>query len=230
MRMKILKEEKSVFSESEPFYMPKTIEQVLKESHKIYLFHQLKSIDNSLANMYYGGLYVLEDNLNPERCVLCAHSFRELMEKLPNFVDLPSFAEGPSLMDKVRELEAVWEAYLENKNSHLKRLLTKLEAFFEWLKQNRPKRKEEVRKLLNKLDPYKLGLPKKIEDLRIREWLEIREFFNNVAHHRRKTEKVEFYQWLNAFDRILLDYFKPKTFEEMNEIEEIVKEIETEDE
>jgi hypothetical protein len=48
-----------------------------------------------LRVMYLGALYVLRSD-NPDRFALGAHSIRELIEKLPDHVDLPAAARsGP---------------------------------------------------------------------------------------------------------------------------------------
>lgn len=43
--------------------------------------------DPSLKDIYVGAFAVLEDSTNPEFVVQCAHSFRELIEKLPTIAD-----------------------------------------------------------------------------------------------------------------------------------------------
>ena len=42
-----------------------------------------------LETMYIGGLTVLRDEANPDRFALCAHSLRELIEKLPEHFSVP---------------------------------------------------------------------------------------------------------------------------------------------
>ena len=46
--------------------------------------------DPHLGVMYLGGLHVLRQEGNPDREALAAHAIRELMEKLPQFVDVPT--------------------------------------------------------------------------------------------------------------------------------------------
>lgn len=55
--------------------LDKDIEEVLSER------------DSSLKDIYVGAFAVLEDSTNPEFIVQCAHSFRELIEKLPKIAD-----------------------------------------------------------------------------------------------------------------------------------------------
>ena len=40
--------------------------------------------------MYLGALMVFDQGGNPDRLALAAHSFRELMEKLPRYIDVPA--------------------------------------------------------------------------------------------------------------------------------------------
>jgi hypothetical protein len=68
--------------------------------------------------MYAGGaLHVLQSS-NPDRTALAAHGIRELIEKLPDHIDVASAVTGdalkqpkrpPSLTVQVRELEQQWK-------------------------------------------------------------------------------------------------------------------------
>jgi len=53
------------------------------------LNHSLGKKDSRLSKMYLGGLFALNQYNNPDKLCLCAHSMRELMEKLPEYLDIP---------------------------------------------------------------------------------------------------------------------------------------------
>jgi hypothetical protein len=57
----------------------------------------LLKLSAEIARMYIGALVVLADQDNPDRFAQCAHSLRELMEKLPEYFDVPAKARMESL-------------------------------------------------------------------------------------------------------------------------------------
>ena len=213
------------------------------EPHQGEILKGLMSMNKALGLMYLGALRVLHDGRNPDRLALAAHSMRELMEKLPRHPNTEVKSGNISLKEKVRQLEENWNECCKNskcydsKNSHwsgvidkhLEKLLRALYEFFIWVKKHRPRRKEEIADVLRKLDPLKIPLPDPIESLRIREWIEIKEFFINVSHHRQDTELSEFKKWLYALERILLDFLYPRVTEDAREIDKIIEEVEAND-
>src|SRR5438105_2713154 len=98
----------------------------------------------TLASMYAGGLLVMRQGPNPERLVLAAHSFRELMEKLPPSFDVPDPRGPRDLGSEVKNLRAKWDAMMGKTKCReeavwcgeldgpLRGVLRDLEAFFEW--------------------------------------------------------------------------------------------------
>ncbi len=83
-----------------------------------FLYEALSERDTQLANeqgkkladMYLGALRVLADEHNPDRLPLAAHGIRELLEKLPRYLKVPTQAAAPkklpSLKEKVQHLHA----------------------------------------------------------------------------------------------------------------------------
>ena len=74
--------------------------------HQRALLKALETKDKALGSMYYGALKVMNDNGNPDRFALAAHSIRELMEKLPYYLELRLKATKETLKEKVRQLES----------------------------------------------------------------------------------------------------------------------------
>ena len=145
------------------------------------LYEALVKKDQRLANMYLGSLLVLNHTHNPEHLAHASHSLRELMEKLPMYLDMPVPTQLPTLKVKVQQLSQVWDHTHRNSTCRgnpgwqgsidkpLLKLLTKMEEFFGWFATERPTRKQRTSKILRNLDPIGLPLPKPIEDLRIEE-------------------------------------------------------------
>jgi len=209
-------------------------------SHQLVLYQALKKKNNSLASMYYGALKVLNDVDNPERFILAAHGIRELMEKILQYLDVDVKVLKERLKDKVREVEKIWDSCCKQSrcydssdwngyiDAHLKNFLKYISNFFEWFKKYYPKRRSEITKIIRELDFMEIPLPKPIEDLKIKEWNYLWNFFIAVSHHHKDVEKKEFDKWLLAFERFLLNYLYPRTFDDFEKIDEIIKEVEKE--
>lgn len=200
----------------------------------------LSQKDGRLAEMYLGALIVLEDQNNPDKLAQACHSLRELMEKIPRWYEaVPAAEQLPTLGVKVRELATAWERMLRNSvnkssggwagniDKSLEKFLRGLEEFFDWFKKNKPMRGHRAAGLLRKLDPMGLPLPKKIEELRVKEWSECREYFENVAHHNISASLEEIGGWLRFLEGFLLDLVRPRTFEKHDRFDAIIKRGET---
>ncbi|RMG26829.1 MAG: hypothetical protein D6724_00970 [Armatimonadetes bacterium] len=187
--------------------------------------------------MYRGGLAVLDDTANPERFAQCAHSMRELMEKLPEFFDVPTKAQKESLKGKVREIEDAHSRVRGNTRCfsptngwhgdidiHLRRYLVRLDRFFKWFTSHHPRRRDELHSALARLDGSGRALPSPLASLNVQAWDRKRDYFQSVAHHRRAANEAEFQQWLGALERFLLDRLVPRTFDDFAEIDALLEE------
>jgi hypothetical protein len=201
----------------------------------------LEQRDKRLAEFYLGALRVLADRENPDRFSLCAHGLRELMEKLPEYLDVPSIAQRESLKPKVRQVEDVWLGVQVHSScfaagnwegtidAHLRKLLSHLGSFFEWFAQHNPRRKQEMQSALVILEGSGRSLPPVLADLNVSAWEAKRDFFVNVAHHRKMVGDKEFGTWLEALERFLLDRLIPRTFDEYAKVDALVDEEEHRD-
>jgi hypothetical protein len=199
------------------------------------LHRALGKTKTELADMYYGALSVLSQIENPDRLALAAHGFREIMEKLPRYLDLPS-TNPSSLTEQVRTLNQGWEKVLKQSECHdngmwtgnidesLQKFLKIVHEFFDWLKLDRPTRKQQAARVLRELDPLGRPLPEPIESLRVKEWDSYRSYFDNVAHHNPSASPEKFESWLSESERFLLDRLIPRTFEDRSKIDDIIKE------
>jgi hypothetical protein len=103
------------------------------------------------------------------------------------------------------------------------RFLEQLEGFFDWFAADRPARRQRAAALLRELDPGTGTLPAPIESLRVEEWRECTTFFVRAAHHGPCTEE-EFRQWLDVFERFLLDRLVPRTFDNADQLDALIEE------
>ncbi len=204
------------------------------------LYKALSEKEQSLADIYLGSLMILQQTENPDSLALAAHGLRELMEKLPRYLDTPiEDKKGPTLKEKARELEQAWDQTLENSGSYsnsdwsgnidrlLRTFLRKASDFFTWFKAERPTKKQQTEKILRELDPLGQSLPNPIETLRIEEWDQYNNFFQKISHHNAQSTPEVFSSFLYAFENFLLDRLLPRTFEDHTELDSIIREGET---
>jgi hypothetical protein len=203
------------------------------------LMRALDERDSSLKVMYQGAITVLLVTSNPDRFAQCSHSIRELMEKIPELLDVPIVAMKESLKNKVNEIEAVYKGTRKkttcfsapqggwdgNIDAPLRQFLSRLGDFFEWFASHHPRRRDELQSILVELDGSSRGLPKPLALLNVKFWEEHRDYFQSVAHHRRDAVEEEFLQWLGSLELFLLDKLKPRTFDDFDEIDTILEEV-----
>lgn len=198
------------------------------------LLAALRERDQQAEVMYAGALYVLRQTANPDRIALAAHALRELMEKLPEHLDVPAHgvsAKGQaSLNVKVRELASHWtpissEAEEATEVSpKLRRFHRKAKSFFEWFDQSFQKRRDKTAAALRAMDASGRYMPQPIEELRISHWGVCNDFFQGVSHHRKTCTELEFNAWLDDLERFLLDHLRPRTFEDFSSLDKIIAE------
>jgi hypothetical protein len=141
------------------------LQQMSGQQHSLY--EALREIRQDLASMHLGALMAFYSK-NPDRLAQAAHSLRELMEKLPEYLDVP-MKEGLSLGEKVKKLAQAWKAVVkppeDSEQSRwsgtidvpLQTFLIQVEEFFSWQESNRQSRTHKKLKALRQLDPIALS-------------------------------------------------------------------------
>ncbi len=205
------------------------------------LFNVLLEKDGSLARIYLGAIRVLKDDGNPDRIALASHNLRELLQRIPRYLGVDSRNREERLSDKVSALRTRWQKASTRSKCHaednwqgeidkpLQLLLKEIEKFFVWYDDHFRKRKAVVLHLLKKLDPAPSPLPEPIADLHVQEWEKYHNFFVALAHHGTTTTDDELTSWISSLERFLLDRLRPRTFEEIDEIDQIIKQAEEND-
>lgn len=202
--------------------------------------------EHDLRGMYLGAIVTLGATCNPDRIPQCAHSVRELMEKLPASADLPHEKHGsvpPDLSKAIQELEDMFQkaklAYSPLGNASqgditdepTKRLLDSLDHFFERFTKPRPTRLETAMRYFDRLanDASGQPLPPTTKGHIGRTWSRLWKFFVPTSHHRNSSpEEQEFRGYLGELERFLLDRLVPKMAEDLNEIDTILHDAQPE--
>jgi hypothetical protein len=203
------------------------------------LISALENHSASLSAMYRGGLSVLGNASNPDRFAQSAHSIRELMEKLPQILNVPTKAHNENLKGKVIELRDAysvlqktsrcfsvpdaWDAEIDRP---LRTFLSRVHTFFDWFRTHRPRRRDEVHRVLVRLEASGRALPDPLASLNVDAWEDRRGYFVSVSHHGHPVEEEEFRQRLDDLARFLLDMFEPKTFDDFAAIDALLAEDE----
>jgi hypothetical protein len=190
-----------------------------------------------LAGTYLGAVKVFQDKDNPDRLALAAHGLRELIEKIPRYWDIPVRQREEKMGDKVQRLKPSWDSacrvsQCRQVNSWegeidkpLQAFLDGVGSFFQWVEENRPRRKEAARNSIRAIDAAQAPPPPQLENENVREWEDIRDFFVNVAHHQSLGVTPEtFEERMLQLERFLLERLKPQTVEDFGIIDSIIQE------
>jgi hypothetical protein len=206
-------------------------------SQQLALYQALGKKEPALGDMYLGALLVLREVSNPERLAQAAHSLRELMDKIPKYVDVEMKAHRETLGNKVDALDEGWRKLTQNTACHqggswggnvdqpLSRYLQKLEEFFDWHAKHRPRRRVEAARLFRQLDGLQFTLPSFLEHLNVSEWQRLRDYFVSGAHHQRIDDSV-FAERLESLESFLIARLHPRAYADLDEIDGIIREVE----
>jgi hypothetical protein len=203
------------------------------------LYQALGKKDKQLASMYLGALAVLKHASNPDRLSLAAHGLRELLEKLPRFLDIPLESKPLSMKEKIRPLQQTWVQAQKHSDclktssasdaidNPLRSYLDMSDSFFSWFDGVHLTRKQQAAKVVRGLDPQKKGLPAPIEQLHVEAWDKFRDYFVGVSHHTINETFDEFIKWVDALESYLIDRLVPRTFDDFAALDAIIGEGET---
>lgn len=202
----------------------------------------LARVDPRLGSIYAGGLRVLEDDSNPDRLAQSAHSMRELMEKIEEWFARKTEGNGgrkrpAPLKAEIGQVEVLflrrkrqtgcysdesgWTGEIDH---HLRKVLDRLDGFFEWFAEEYPRRRALFEQMLIGLDPSGLVFPPPLVDNSWRQWRKIRDYFVNVSHHRRDTSLDTLREQTERLENFLADRLLPRTSAELDVIDAIIEE------
>jgi hypothetical protein len=214
--------------------MPEPPFRIELSAERLALYEALFRRSERIARMYLGARYALRDGLNPERFAAAAHCVRELMEKVPEIVAVSTPAHSERLGAKVGELEQSFQRVVSNSklkapkwdgetDGPIRDFLEKSKDFFEWKREHMPRRRQEIATTMRALDGPGRVLPSDLEKMAVEEWFDVKEYFDNVAHHQMPDPSAEdFDGHLTSLERILLRKFNPPTFADFDALDAII--------
>lgn len=201
------------------------------------LYEALADKSDDLAAMYQGALQVLQSPSTVDRFAMAAHNLREVMEKLPRYIDVPK-KESFNLKEAVFELEHQLEDVQEKSDSYdgeewdgeiensLSGFLESVELMFARNREHNPKKRERYEEMLGRLDPSATSVSERKRERLFDEWKELRGFFLGVCHHGRETDIDEFTEYLERLERHMLARLRPQTFKTQDTLDKIINEAE----
>jgi hypothetical protein len=215
--------------------MPEPRFRIELSGDRLALYEALFRRSERIARMYLGAHHALRDTVNPERFAAAAHCLRELMEKVPEIVAVSTPAHSERLGSKVAELEqsfgrVVSSSTLKPPNwdgetdGPIKDFLEKMKAFFEWKNNHMPRRRQEIASTMRALDGPARAIPSDLERIAVGEWLDVKDYFVNVAHHQVPDPTAEeFDGHITSLERILLRKLNPPTFADFDALDAIIE-------
>ena len=200
------------------------------------LYEALIDREAKLGRMYLGAIAALEQRSNPERLVSAGHLIREMMEKLPKYLDLPAQGKPMSLREKVQELLRKRDNAVQRSSCHpdgswkgqidgsLQGFLDAVDEFFEWFADVHPNRRERISSVIRRLDPSGRSLPEPLANKQIELWDAHNSYFQGVSHHTIDGSDLEFESKLSVLEGFLLDRLLPRTFDDFARLDDLIRE------
>lgn len=188
-----------------------------------------------LGRRYLGALTALACLNNPDRLAQAGHSLREMMDLLPEAVDVRLEALREKLTNEAVKLEKAWQAarhstcrqdgkWLGPIDKPLQKFLVAAERFYVWKAKHQPARRAESELVLIELDVSGKPPPKVLQDLNVRAWIEMHDYLVVAAHHGDSIDLNEFEKWVDALEKMILNLLVPWTFEGFDAIDAILAE------
>lgn len=199
------------------------------------LHDALQQLSPPLASIYLGALKAGASDRNPDRLPQAAHSLRELMNGMPGALGVPVGELNQRLGDRLSGLRGSWgslgalgadpdRAWRGEISGPLRKFLKRATGFFAWYDEHQPRRRAEFGDTLDRLSPSPRAVPQQLHANNVVAWMAMRQYFIDVCHHSTQTEVSTFDATLEQLEGFLLDRLRPRTFEDFDEIDAIIRE------
>ena len=176
---------------------------------------------------------MLDSAANPDRVAHAAHSVRELMEKLSRIGR--GDADRGRMGDKAKDLENVWAGFKRSAGddpgrlaghtidaAHI-RVFHEVESFVSWTQRNTINRKTQARLVLEDLSVSGFAIPDELREPSIRAWKNLRDYFEDTAHHRGEASEEQCRRQIEALEEFLLNLWLPDTFGDFTALDALME-------
>jgi hypothetical protein len=185
------------------------------------LLAALAEQNDECGALYTGALRVIADRQNPARIRFAAYGLRELLD---------AFQEGPKpekLGERVKKLKKQWDVASRSSGAAPDGteddFAQTLNEFFAEYERDFPGRRQQASETIRRLDPSGRTPPPTVHLARGEAWMAFNRYFNGLLHGGNATEEA-FMAEVRAFERFLLDWLRPETFRDFNEIDQLLAE------
>lgn len=191
------------------------------------LFEALTDKHPLAASLYYSAIITLRQDDNPCRHVMVAHVIREMVNKLPEFMEVPQKEKPANIKVEVNKLKLAWDKcsastqhqWDESVSDNERSFFRKAKEFFDWYATEHEIRYERNVAFVRSLDTSTNRLPTLLESFRAKEWQTYYHYFSGVAHLRESTELES---WLEQLETFLLNSLVPRTFDDFKAIDDLL--------
>jgi hypothetical protein len=177
--------------------------------------------EGQAALLYEGALRVLADGDNPARVRLAACGLRELLD---DFQDAP---KGESLKVRIKNLQKEWKVARRSVDGVPDGAATGftvvLDDFFVQFDADYPQRRSQASATVDKLDPSGRSAAPVVQGARGDRWMEFSSYFSTVLHGGMRPTEAEFRSRVDAFEGFLLDVFRPRTFADFDDLDDVIE-------
>jgi hypothetical protein len=179
------------------------------------------------APFYEGALRALADRANPVGPEMTAYALRELIQELERPVGGPQ--EGPKLGDLLGRFRAKWKSAPRRPDDrglvdHCDPAVFAADQFLDDADAGHLSRRDRAQETLSGLDPVRRPSPPDTQQARVEELMKFRKEFNEALHSPRPTDVFALGSLVEGFETFLLAIFRPRTFDDFSEIDELLKE------
>ena len=188
-----------------------------------------------LVPIYLGALEVIHGS-NPDRFALASHNLRELIRFMPHALLDEVRALDKRMSDEVDALASRWIRASKSPSRDdkgrwsgeidpsLKGFLSEAGAFFDWFRSNREARQQETSEALQHLSASERPVPPPLATMNANYWQKMADYFVSVCHHNRTTDENEFLGYMDAFERFIAERVRPRTFEQVRDLQALIEE------
>ncbi|MDP4128180.1 MAG: hypothetical protein Q8912_14765 [Bacillota bacterium] len=187
-----------------------------------------------IGAMLLGTWMTLYSKDNPEDLAQAAHSARELIEKAPAYLGKLDI-HTRKLGDEVEKLQKSWDQVSQVDpwppkvvDEKVSAWLIDAGAFFDFVKKQFPSRRQQYASMVNSIDIGYPSLPKRIVEEKAALLINLRDYFNEVSHHRQTTDSRTFSERLIVLEKLLLDLRAPRPIPIFDEIDDLILRAEKE--
>jgi len=173
----------------------------------------------NLHEWYQGALQTI-NSTSADKIAQAANSIREICDRLPDIADIPRFknpiSAAKSFGSQFLEVKRVsysngWQG--KPIERPLNDILQRLEKIF-----GEPSRTGRLARALTNTDPQADFLPGDWRKDREKSFEALVGFFQNVTHHSHFAKETEFFEKLNHFESLLINFLTPCTADQQKEL------------